>query len=65
MARAGASRFIVARTLGHMDRTITQVYDKYEYLNEKRVALDAWARTVEGIIESKKRRPNVAAFTRR
>ena len=64
MARAGASRFIVARVLGHVDRSVTQVYDRYEYLNEKRAALDAWARVVTGILDGKKTRGAVVPFAR-
>jgi integrase len=51
MARAGAPRFIVSRVLGHIDRTVTGVYDRFEYLNEKRVALDAWARKLTAILD--------------
>jgi integrase len=51
MARAGVQRFIVARVLGHVDRTVTGIYDRHEYLNEKRVALDTWARRLAAILE--------------
>jgi integrase len=51
MARVGVSRFIIERVLGHVDRTVTAIYDRYEYLNEKRVALDAWARQLQSIID--------------
>ena len=50
MARAGIARFIVARVLGHADRTVTGIYDRYEYLNEKRIALDTWARRLDEIL---------------
>ena len=53
MARCGAPRFIVARVLGHVDRSVTGIYDRFEYLNEKRVALDTWARRVNAIVEQK------------
>jgi integrase len=53
MARAGISRFDVGRVLGHIDRSVTGIYDRYEYLNEKRVALDAWARVLTAILEGK------------
>jgi integrase len=55
MARAGISRFVVARVLGHVDRSVTGIYDRYEYLEEKRVALDTWARKVRAIISGKTR----------
>jgi integrase len=53
MARCGTQRFVVARVLGHVDRSVTGIYDRFEYLNEKRVALDAWARRVSQILEGR------------
>jgi integrase len=53
MARCGTQRFIVARVLGHVDRSVTGVYDRFEYFWEKRVALDGWARRVAQILEGK------------
>jgi integrase len=53
MARAGVQRFIVARVLGYVDRSVTGVYDRYEYLSEKRWALDTWARRLAAILELK------------
>jgi integrase len=61
MARAGVQRFIIARVLGHVDRSVTGIYDRYEYLNEKRVALDTWARKLMAILENK-RGSKVVAF---
>ena len=42
IASTGVGRFIVARLLGHADRAITSVYDKYSYDDEKRRALERW-----------------------
>ena len=39
MAKLGVPRFIQKRVLNHADKGI---YDIYEYLDEKRRALDAW-----------------------
>ena len=64
MARSGVQRFIVARVLGHVDRSVTGVYDRYEYLNEKRVALDTWARKLATILENRTRRSAVVPFAR-
>jgi integrase len=50
MARAGVQGFIVARVLGHVDRSLTDVHDRYEYLSEKRWALDTWARKVMAVL---------------
>lgn len=38
-----SKRFIVARVLGHTDSEVTGVYDRYEYLAEKKTALQGWA----------------------
>lgn len=43
----GFRRFIVGKVLGHNAQdgaAVTSVYDRNEYLGEKRAALDAWAR---------------------
>ena len=63
MARCGTPRFIVARVLGHVDRSVTGVYDRFEYFWEKRVALDAWARRVNQILKGEAA-DTVVAFQR-
>ena len=40
----------VARVLAHADREITGVYDRYEYVSEKRTALERWAAHVGGLL---------------
>ena len=47
-----SKRFIVARVLGHTDSEVTGVYDRYEYLDEKRTALQGWADLVQKITSS-------------
>ena len=47
-----SKRFIVARVLGHTDSEVTGVYDRYEYLEEKKTALQGWAALVEKITSS-------------
>jgi integrase len=64
MARAGVQRFVIARVLGHVDRAVTGVYDRYEYLHEKRTALDAWDRQLTAILKSKPPAANVVTFGR-
>jgi integrase len=47
-------RFIVGKVLGHSSHdgaVVTAVYDRNEYLPEKREALDAWGRHLEGLLE--------------
>ena len=50
IASTGVGRFIVARLLGHADRAITSVYDKYSYDDEKRAALERWDFRLKEII---------------
>ena len=38
LRKLGILRFIIARVLNHADRTVTGIYDRYEYLEEKRRA---------------------------
>jgi integrase len=44
MGRLGVSRFIIGKVLNHADRSVTGIYDRHAYLQEKRKALEAWAR---------------------
>lgn len=50
MAEGGASRFVIARVLGHADDSVTGIYDRHQYLAEKRRALETLARKVGEII---------------
>ncbi len=48
MGRLGVSEFIIGRVLNHAAKGVTgRVYNRYEYLNEKRSALDLWARYLD------------------
>ena len=47
-----SKRFIVARVLGHTDKEVTGIYDRYEYLEEKQTALQGWADLVTSWISS-------------
>ncbi|WP_309646017.1 integrase arm-type DNA-binding domain-containing protein [Phenylobacterium sp.] len=50
--RYGFRRFVVGKVLGHTVQdgaAVTAVYDRNEYLPEKRQALEAWGRHVEGL----------------
>jgi integrase len=50
MTELGFTRFIVDRVLNHKEAGVGGVYDRYEYLREKRQALDAWAARLEEIV---------------
>lgn len=42
-----ANRFIVERVLGHADTSVTAIYDRATYRNEKREALEVLAKSVQ------------------
>jgi hypothetical protein len=46
----GISRLVVAKILNHVDPSITAVYDRHGYDNEKRQALEAWSARVQEIV---------------
>ena len=52
MAKAGVPGPIISRVLNHSDRgpRVTQIYNRYEYDAEKRIALETWARRLEAIL---------------
>lgn len=51
--RYAVRRFIVAKVLAHTENdgpAVTAVYDRNEYLAEKRTALEAWANHLDGLL---------------
>lgn len=46
MGEGGVSRFIIERVLGHADQSVTAIYDRHTYRDEKRAALKVLAATV-------------------
>lgn len=52
MAQNGISRFIVKQVLGHVDASVTAVYDRYRYDPEKREAILVLAWELRRIIRS-------------
>jgi integrase len=46
MAEGGVNRFILERVLGHADSSVTGIYDRATYREEKRQALEVLAATV-------------------
>lgn len=45
------SRFVIERLLNHADGSVTAVYDRHSYDEEKRAALSAWAKRLDEIIK--------------
>ena len=60
MGRLGVSRFIIGKVLNHADRSVTGIYDRFAYLQEKRHALESWARHLSALVTPTSR--NVVAI---
>jgi integrase len=63
--RLGFRRFVVSKVLGHAAHegaVVTAVYDRNEYLSEKRRALEAWEGLLLEITGERARPPNVTAM---
>jgi len=50
MARLGVPTSTISRVLNHKEGGVTRIYNRYGYLDEKRDALDRWARHVESLV---------------
>lgn len=54
LARIGYDRTVIGKTLNHKglsgDSMITAVYDRYDYLNEKKEAINTWSKELEAIL---------------
>ena len=65
--RLGFPRFIVSRVLNHADTggasVTTSIYDRHEYLSEKRRALDAWAALLMEIVSGTPRAKNITPIS--
>jgi integrase len=51
MGRLGVSRFVIGKVLNHADRSVTGIYDRHLYLQEKRHALETWAQYLESLTQ--------------
>ena len=51
MTSGGTLRLVVSKILNHVENGITAVYDRHSYDMEKRQALEAWGRKLQGIVE--------------
>jgi len=50
MASFGINRLVLSKVLNHVDHSVTSIYDRYSYDNEKREALEKWGRFLEQLI---------------
>jgi integrase len=51
MARGGIATSTISRVLNHKEGGVTKIYNRYGYLDEKRHALETWARKVESLVK--------------
>ncbi len=59
LAELGINRLVVGKILGHSDRSVTGIYDRYGYWPEKKRALDAWGARLTEIISGEPAADNV------
>ena len=50
MTAMGIPRLVVSKILNHSDRSVTAIYDRHSYDQEKRHALDAWGKRLGEIV---------------
>ena len=51
LSKLGVDRFLIQRIINHSDKSVTAIYDRYSYINEKREVLQKWADRVDDIIK--------------
>jgi len=56
MTALGIPRLHVSKILNHTGRDVTAVYDRHDYADEMREALDLWADTLRAIIKGKRKK---------
>jgi len=58
MAKMGVNRTVLGKVLNHKglagDSKVTAVYDRHDYMDEKRIAIENWAYQLESILNGKK-----------
>lgn len=63
MAKIGVSRTVLGKVLNHKglagDSRVTAIYDRHEYLEEKKLALENWAIHLNGILSGAKQHSKV------
>jgi integrase len=55
MSGLSVSRTVLMKILNHVDSSVTAVYDRYRYDDEKREALDAWGQRLSEIVDGSRR----------
>ena len=63
MGMLKVSERTISRILNHVDGGVTSIYNRYEYDDEKRLALEVWSRKIDNILNPQTK-DNVIAMTR-
>ena len=51
LTKLGIDRLILQKIINHAERGVTQIYDRYSYMDEKREALQKWADRLDEITQ--------------
>ena len=51
LTKLGIDRLILQKIINHAERGVTQIYDRYSYMDEKREALQKWADRLDEIVK--------------
>ena len=65
MTSMGIFRLVVSKILNHADGGVTAVYDRHSYDQEKRTALEAWAKRLQEIVTGEVASTNVVMMNPR
>jgi hypothetical protein len=66
LAKLGVAQHVVEKILNHQGgviRGVAAIYNRHSYLDERRQALEAWARRLDSIVNGAT--PNVVELARR
>ncbi len=55
LGKLGTDRVVISKILNHAEQGVTSIYDRHQYDDAKRRALDLWGERLATLIESKKR----------
>jgi hypothetical protein len=50
MTSLGISRLVVSKLLNHIESSVTAIYDRHTYDNEKKKALEIWGAKLGNVI---------------
>ena len=62
MTALGINRLVVSKILNHVENSVTAIYDRHTYDQEKRCAMEVWATHLEGILSGKPKADNVVTM---